>query len=913
MDVRFVRSRGWSADVFHVDIPANVAAGLGLVVPRPGALAKRTQPGTIVLTKGGPAPLSDRIEFEGTLLMAEEDDNGQRWTVQVPNLFVVRAEAVRTSDDSSVARVRLYLADERYFHPWGMMPRWSFNRTRGDGSIAKDSVRPDGTAFPKHEIAQEAARALFRSPPLAAWPEDWEKDTGPVEFPPFAQAMMALGQLAGPAGIEEPSFRLDGAITLHKTGVGMLGYAEGGRGPNTKPFPPEFRLSKDGTGQALVTENTHPEEWIVVVGGERVASVAIDSWEPVLVEGNTVVPLNERTIRKLTRGRLGLEWLNRFVLQPNEVQSVEGVDDVVLELLRDQAYRLWRLPGAVVEAEVSPDVQRFGAAGDVPEDDRARAEAAGGLFAGPNPVVADRPFDANPEPEFVYEPGPNAHLLPLLDRAETNAGRRLPVKVETYRYTTVHQQMIGSVASAKLQGLRAALQKIRDEIIAAFGRSDTRGRDAFIDDPDVIFGDGIAQLSGKLVRLARAEFFGGELQPESRFIDFEELDRAIAEGRRVERIKERVGDAFAAQYEAVLKEIREAQDEVGNTKKYSTLGDLGREAAKFEAGIEKSQGTVLGVPIEGRPDLQARAAKLNGFLKKKLQEAGLLAQDEQDATRTRTRLGGAPPGDPQNVLILRNLPRMEDAGAAVFSAEQGIIRTSGIAGHVEVDPASGVKQKIATNPSHARLLRCPVRVTFGAVVRPRTDSTPGAPRRPLTGPTEDADENEKLLRGDCKAEPDIVPTALTDQESYYTCAFQRQADRTPKQVRLEDVPLKQAVRIGAPFVELVSLEGFSNRGLLDRAARDLVVPRMKIQDQLKTVRTTLGRPWPVQCDGVVQQVEITMRFKDGAPCGFQTHVTSGGAIARTQDQGGTRTDPARRGAAALAAQNAAERREGTRP
>lgn len=229
------------------------------------------------------------------------------------------------------------------------------------------------------------------------------------------------------------------------------------------------------------------------------------------------------------------------------------------------------------------------------------------------------------------------------------------------------------------------------------------------------------------------------------------------------------------------------------------------------------------------------------------------------------------------MVVIKNVDRREDTGAHIYDAQLGIVQTSERAVHVELDlDAFGKLDSIPerpTNFSHAKAVPCPVRVTFGAVVRPRTDRPPS--NRPRTGDhltTTPADPEAH-----CQPEPNAVPEAVTDEESHYIAAYRRTGRGQGVRVPLEQVPRDQAVRLYDPeMVELVPLEGTGNRPALDEQAERMALTRFLAAEQVITTRTTLARPWPVNCDGLVSNVEIRMRFKDGAPCGFETTVTAGG-------------------------------------
>ncbi|MCO5167621.1 MAG: hypothetical protein M9894_14835 [Planctomycetes bacterium] len=831
-DVQFARSRGWAADVTTVDVPA----GPALALEQPGSLKVRRPHASMTRGGGagagllGPAPVPAHIPHEGYLHLAERV-GGEVWSVDIGPLFVVRCEAVKSPDGSQVVRYRLSLVDERYFWPRGILPRWSFNRRRGDGTIAADSLRPDGKPHSRIEVAALAAASLFRRPRIAHAPVEWESDRRAVEFEPFSPAVVALSQLATEDGLEEPCLRLDNTIAFHHAGDGRIGYAQDGRGPNAIDFPATVKLYKDGTGQGAVAENGFPEEFGIVVGGVRVASVAIDEWEPVLVLpraltglGYEVVrPINEATIRRLTGNRYGLDWLHRFILQPNAYQAVVGVDPAITHLLAEQAYTLFRLPGAVVEVDPTAD---------------------------------------------LTDPGPNAHLLPLLPRAETIAGRRLPVRVEAPGFRTVHHAMRGGATEGQvrlaeiLKGIEqlkrnAPARPLRGSITLGPPRRPLSIGDVFKKDGLLAYSRGVSQ---------------GSMQ--------EMLDRV----RYIESYRGAPGgDAFADGLSRLTREQLDAEVAIGGDPGRVTMFDIAHKVIEFERRLEQARWV-----HHVRPDAYQQMLDENPDLRQMIvrEIEPLLRKIEADrrAERDRTRVGGAPADKPAGMVVIENVDRAEGAGGRVYDASLGIVQTSERAVHVELDPeAFGKLDSIPerpTNFSHARAVPCPVRVTFGAVVRPRTDRPPS--NRPRTGDHLAASPPDPEAH--CQPEGDRIPTALTDKESIYTAAFRRTGRGQGVRVQVDELfgngpgaANDQAVRLFDPdMVELVPLEGAGNRAALDEQAERMALTRFLAPEQVTTTRTTLARPWPVQCDGLVSNVEIRMRFKDGAPCGFETTVTAGG-------------------------------------
>lgn len=881
---KFIRARGWESDTSEVEIPARIGAGkpLGMSTPQAGTIARRPKgdgpagggSSSARPSFSGPAPSADAIPHEGFLILTEVV-NGQEWTVTIGPLFVARAEAVRTPDGSDTARIRLYLVDERYFWPRGFMRRWSYNRRRGDGTIAQDSVKPGGAPWARAEIAAETTLSLFRSPALVAMPAEWQGDTRAVEFLPCSPAVTALSVLVTEAGLEAPCLRLDNTIALHKAGEGRVGYARGGRGANKEDFPPQVRAYKDGAGQGVVTENGYPEDYVVVAGGVRIASTALDSWVPILIlNGRDVVFLTEERMRFLTDGRYGLDWLHRFILQPNAYQSVVGLSTELLDVFRTQPYRLFLMPGALVETKVQKD-----------------------------PAAGKADFGV------VYEPGPNAHLLPLLDRAETAAGRRLPVLIEASRYTTVHQALRGTEAQIRMAGILRAISLLRSQ---APKRKDRVGAAP----PGTISGTARPDDQGAfgLNPITVADVFkGNDLRAGGRGVSIEELQRNLDRVREIDSYRDTpAGDVFADELEKLTAQQLQAEEDLGADAGRTEMFEIAQEILAVEKRLKEL--TDLGGPdaLKKRLDAQGVRDALLNSLSEKLEKI----ERDRAATKERERIGGDSGDKPLSMVILKNLRRAEVKGR-VYSAEQGIVEIDELAVHAEIDPtafkAGDSFPAVPSSPAHARGVPCPVRVTFGAVVRPRTDRPWGtsAPRRPVTGepapierlpgetlgafqarrrreleaqvdavtPQPGETPAEFLARRgrDCPPEPDVIPEALSDDESYYVAAFRRTGRGAGARVPLDAVPRDQAVVLSQPeFVELVPIEENGNRGDLDEQAEALALARFLVADQVQTTRTTLARAWPVQCDGLVSSVEIAMRFKEGAPCGFETIVTSGG-------------------------------------
>lgn len=810
-DVRFRRTRGARADVttvlfFAQDFPV----GFEFVTPTGDLLRATTQAPldrAALAGQGPPRPLAltKRLEFSGPLVMAETDRLGAEFVVTVDPMFCISLETVRRNVDGSVALVLGRLVDARYFYAQGFLRRWSFNRTDAAGQYARDSVKDSGEPFTLAEIAADVAGSLLATPALAHVPDEWKDRRPALELPRFAPTATALTRLAQEHGAGDLCLALDGSVALWRAGEGRLGYAPGGEGaPNTADLPPELFLDLRGAGQSKALEATYPPDFVLIVGGLRVATVRLDDLEPILViEGEPFV-LDEALVRKLTGGRYGLAWLSKFVLAPHAYQNDVDLDPRVVQLLREQAWRLWRLPG-VERAEGSLRVK-----------------------------------------------GPNAHLLPLLERAETVAGRRLPVRVDSYRFASVHRAMAPVRESAEVASAHAQLRRLREEIRAQ-ARIQRKPDPwdgvqwSFLFPDHEVSASTLSDLSGVA----------------SRSVSFEDFQAALSRARLVGRIRE-VAPSLAQAYERELGRLFDADAKLGGAQ--TLLHDLARDVAKFERSVAESRSTLE------QPDDEARQRAED--LRQKLQD-DLRALDRRlEDERRRSRVGARPRLTEQTAVFVRNLPRELDPAARVYSAELGVVQTSELSGHVKEE---GVPVAEATS----FVPRSPL-VTFGAVLRPRADVVSG---RVQTGQDPGRDETK-------------VPACLSDQESYYTGAFRRVARGRAEPIDVGTIPHGQGVPVERPdLVELVPLDGESNKAALDRTAQAVAEELFAKPDRIEAGKVSVARPWPVNTDGVVAGVEIAMRPNAK---GFVTTIHLGSDAPPLAPLGETRVRP-RRGAPSDAA------------
>lgn len=831
--VVFRRSRGWRADASQVVFAVeDFPAGFTFRVPNGAAeLLRRGEPptpdlGALRTGRRPPAPERKRsLDWSGYLVLAEVQ-GGEEWTTVVGPLFVARVDQAREGAGSR-ATVAVTLVDERHLWAWGYARRWSFNRRRGDGTLAADSLKPTaegpaltagaGRPYTTAEIAQELAAQLPLGPSLVRTPPEWEEPNPGTELPPFAPAGPSLAALAVDLGLEEPCLGYDGSVSLWGGGEGRVGYAESGLGgENNRDLPAELRVGLGGTGQGLAVEHGYPEPFLLVVGGHRIRTVAVEPWEPVLQVGGRVVPLTEEVVRGLTLGAHGLLWLRSFVLDPDSYQASAGLDRATATLLREQAWRLFRLPFAVNEDDGSP--------------------------------------------------GPNAHLLPLLPRAETQGGRRLPAEASYARFTAVHRTIAPaeSSSSIRLAAIRLRLVGLRNEIRSAvvplspatdpwsndFGREGvTRALDfiGFDREPEVGAAEALSHGLGD------GGGFSEALGEDARW--------ALGQALLLERLA-RLPSGIAAlgqEYTALVREQGELERGEGTSALLALAIEaqaLGREIQEHQRSIEVA--VFGGGILQPREAEQRRAFAVRAqALRRRMREAEHAIEERRRATRTGPRA-------PQTLTVLLNVPRAIDPGASIVDAAAGVIRTSALAGtlHSEEVPTPGAT---ILDPA-------PVLVLFGAVVRPRTDRAAG---RPLTG---------AVPQG-------WGPHAADDRETFYARAFRRVAPGQVERVDERAIPPGAAAVIRRPdLVELLPLDGAGNVVELDQQAETIAVARSNRRDLISEKRATVARPWPVLCDGLVAEVEIRSRESQGAPCGFLTSVTIGSRAApRNPFVGRTRT------------------------
>lgn len=833
--VRFRRARGFEASLSQVEI--HVRGYPGSFRLDHSEEPARVEPGQWIgrltagrtIGDGDQLPQPGVLRVAGELLLVEVDPEGNVYQLPPQLLYVVRIESARRSNTGAVTRLRLTLADVRYRWDRGNCSRWSWNRLRADGTQAQDSLK-DGQPYTRRQIVEGVASDLHGAPEVGITPGGWSNAAGPFNLPPYAAALEGLGAIVRGWRTEAPCLDWSGKVSLWTSGQGRVGYAADGQALNSSDLPAHLVLDKRGTGKGYTIEPGHPPAAAVVVAGPKIATVALDDWQFVLHIGGQVLPLTDETVRELTGGKFGIAWLRVWVLAPSTHLDVPGLDPKLAQQLHQQAWRLVRLPGLVVDVD------------------------------------------------GAEEPGPNAHLLPLMERAETFGGRRMPITVETYSFARINHEMRGEGAEQEAARVaRAKLREIRAQIKST--ATQTGGKDPFTD------------------REVRVALPGEDLGPSALFnllsqssdglFSGEEMAQALASAQQIERIGRMTDPGFAQQYEAALKQLYGAE---GNGR--DVLLDLAKDVLGLEKQLQERRTKASGLltaplgalGVGENPETVAEELEesrgLVEALKASAQQKLSAIRKQRDEDRLRSRLttdpaGGsgppsAPAGKPRGAILYRNLPRTIDSPAAVYDPDLGIVRTSRLAGWLK-DP--GVPWAHATTFEPRA-----VKVTFGAVLRPKLS-------RPLT---------QVPSSGIPGGGDSYAPDALSDDESHYASwwvpagpAAVRQTGVTPE-LRRQAVTLRH-MELGAELVPLPPAAG--NRAQLDLAAEQFAADALLRPQAVEEHRLTVARPWPVNCDGVVAAVEIVSRSgAGGGMSGFETTIHTGSSAPRI-DAGGTRVRP----------------------
>ena len=896
----FRRSRGYAGDRCEVTILA--ASFPGAFDWRAAADELAARPVLEVVADPAAAfadvpldayPIAQGLNYEGTLCMGEDPSA----VISIPGLVVTSIEVAVADDAGGPAWVRLSLADERLFWPFGVSLRWRWNELRTDGTYSRETLRTDGTPFPLEAVAREALLAVWRRPPLSRVPDSWRTTSREVVSAPFPSGQRLLSGLVALEQAADPCLELGGGVAIYKPGEGKVGYAPTLSGPNVAEIPASVISEEEGAGLGAVEEATWPAEFLIVTGDARVATVALDAWEPVLMIDGSPFYLSEELVRFLTGGevtdtpragspgvsdrtvaggRYGLDWLRKWITLPNADLGAEGVSDSILRLFADQAWKVYRLPGA--------------------------EEIAGGFYTGGL--------------------GRNAHLLPMLDRAETTGrGSRLPPTVYSFsweqrrkRWNATEEQAALNIARLQMSDIRRAV----DNLLTSRGLGQTNpldqsGNATTGGSASNAVSRGLVQLKG----LTIGDMVGGELLPAG--VDASTMNEALREYRKIAKLRELGQDELAGRYERALEERIKAEDALGDGTRADAYA-VAKELAGFEA-------TAFANEFGDGNARHAFKDQFGAIAKQKLSELGRKSFKARREAQS-AREAGRSQGTLLSAVYLSNRPRQIDLGAQITAADLGVVTLSKASGWLE-DPSpdkggTGTQTRAPDappapidtappivdlpDPSLARFAPKPVRVLFGARVRPRVDvpggtGADGTRERGEERPDGLNDATASVIQQLVNATTgpgqsgDFVPLVLGDDLTYYAAAFKRESASKVAQIPLADVPLDRALPIPRGWVELVPLTGIGNRTALDEEARTIAEGAMSKPERVKSATYTAIGAWPVQCDGIVSSVEIRLEQADGAPCGFTTRISVGGdqLVAPSGTDNGARRLPTYKG------------------
>lgn len=913
------------------------------LLPKLGALQEalaRTQVGTPdpptadVLGVGGQGfdlasqSAEAALKFVGDLVFAESvpadptDPGGvTKWTLTVPNLFVVSVDKQRPREPTG--KVSVSLTDIRAFWDAGAILVYAWNQVDKDGNAIPDTVKEDGELYTLREIVEEIVKYLPGAQGVEAVPESWDELTPELKFPALYRARDALVEIVSQFQVRF-ALHFDNSVGFYTPGEGPVGETLTGPdigGGNELPFSARDVQDAGGSGEQAGRELRYPFDHVIVVGGERIASVAIDCWRPVLMIEDEVMPIEagvaellhpptdlanklvEREaqfqairearqagrapaqevldglqtltdeVRALRRQALldgtlkatdeDMLFVRRLVLRPDMLRSSPELTPYAREVLEKDAYKLWQLPGIK---------------------------------------------------------GYNKHLPPILKRAETSDGIDLPVQVETFRWTMLETKLSVSAfgdrilpegqllseqrrAVARLQEQVADIRRAFELKISAglgFGgevsvdeevQAELQGNtfgfasvaqiqdvsiaiDRIVRDVHGDFGAGLAEV----IREVQADAGLTAAHTAAGLVRLSETQRAASNGLALlwpalrARAAQDQGTTFdqdANAYEARLLQLSEARAGLDDlTEPETDAFDIQLAQKLIEIGeAKRADLSTVGLIAQAVQILRQRITAILDF------------QAEQSGTRT---------GREETFPLVRhpvNLDREVDPTARLVDADLGLIRT--------VEPAGHLDRTAVLSLDGRTLVPRAVRVTFGTHVSPKRSGARPRPTGPdpLCGPD---DQGRFTLKPQ-----NIIPQALLDAEArddlnerVYYQAFQRKVsgyrnvfaddgvtvlaqipivEALP--IKLSQVPEGGALPIQrSDLIERIRLNNDTNRSQLDDTARALAAAAFARATGYTGQRLLFLRPRRVNPNGLISGVEVSTR---AGAVGIQTLVVLG--------------------------------------
>lgn len=422
----------------------------------------------------------DPAPYAGTLALVEDD---------VSTLVVsMYLDAVRVVEDGTPQVVEVTLADvRRFWRTYGEVTK-EFNVQRKGGGYQFYSLRGEGENRHPWTLRELCEFFLDRLPGRPVL----------VEFPPGAEPLRprtlrcwgarpveALAQLISDYDLEF-ALNLDGSASIYESGAGVVGETSGSKGGKNEPADWDYISDRSRR-----VRNDKPES-VVVVGGRRVWTAAIDYMIPILL-----IPLSDDdgtgTPRVLDVTPAAIEALIAAELEKihdAEVDAQEDLGDLPLipaagpapaedvwklELTRPEDSEGWKATwGAELAAYNAETASSYLTANTPPQvepmlqtaviDYLLRLPLARSNWDGVQGVsVPEKLRDLLSRQLFRFYriPSEFRHLLSLRKRGEIrNDGSRMPITVEAFTFDkklvprTVSEEELSAAEKAKADALK---------------------------------------------------------------------------------------------------------------------------------------------------------------------------------------------------------------------------------------------------------------------------------------------------------------------------------------------------------------------------------------------------------------------------------------------------------------------------
>ena len=871
----------------------------------------------------------------GTILVREEVPGELPRIKRLEGFHLVSARQEDSRRRDGI--VTLTLTDDRAFLRRGRLSARRFNLRDDNGDPFEDTL-DDGKSFTVRALVEAILGSVFSRPALRRVPPRWEIEPASFEFDPGTDPRTALEQVVErfPARLAlhwDRSFGFylsgeipDGARVLGET----IGNADEGGG-NQFPILDSFIT---GSERGLAFENR--PEFLVVVGGSRIQTVRV-LCEPVGEVDSEPRPLElglaelieqeaqrerERIERRGGRAeeppvrgrdqakpksaqrpaespppridRFTLEIVQKLVLRP-EAYRGRAVSSLAGGASRD-GYQLWRVVGADgFNRGLLPIRDRAETRGGIrlkpllqthrwlkrQGEVRLLGGALGSTTTGVEAIDPRNRFQAVETARLIAE----ARLAKA--RNEIFSLRKRPLDPTAEPFVGPEPGVLGDIAPRtpreQVASRLARARKAHSQVVANVGRAFVDARPEFFDVESIRRAgrDGLGQLEPELV---------AEIAIEELSEPFKGRMRSALAAFRAERAARNKLDPFHAdtlEFGQALDKIGEAIRE-GNRKPIELVVAARAQARRlieaqekriFQTFKERTEELLphasyfSNEPLKNDPTAVLESARLGTF-----RTAGAVGhlrdQDLPKDSLLGSRLVPMPVFAIFGARITRSaLKALEFQRAAERLAAEALRRAGALLGRAGqllgqvLDPFAGDPELAQRNRDRALAL-----VIQGAGSSVELVDALGLGRlAPLPVLTDPESATPRKLED------------LSDEEiENVVFAFQRVGNEV-KEIKLEDVPVGQERVLKRPdLVELIQIDGQTNREALRREA--LIDAREQLLQvrQLEAARVTLTRPFRVNPNGLVART--TIRSREGM-LGFETIVDLG-----------TETQPERRGA-----------------